>query len=218
MRNPAIALIPILALALTMTAVMAGAMPSATMSTAPRGTVVETMDGGGYTYLCIEQDGEKRWAAIPKTAVQVGDQVELAAGMEMGQFTSKALDRTFEAIYFCSGLAGTSEKLPHPFPENGKMPPGHGITSNDPPPTATIAGRVAETFDAGGYTYVAVKKDEQLTWVASPPIKVDVGEEVAFASGHVLSNFTSKTLDRTFEAIVFSTGLAIIPPAPSEAP
>jgi hypothetical protein len=97
------------------------------------------------------------------------------------------------------------------------MPPGHGsppAVKGNQPPAATIAGTVTETFDAGGYTYVSVAKDGQNTWVAAPPIKVAVGQEVAFKSGFVMKNFTSKSLDRTFDSIVFSIGLATEPPAP----
>lgn len=69
-----------------------------------KGTVVETMNSGGYTYLLIEEGEQKRWAAIPNSEVKVGQQVELAPGMTMNQFTSKTLGRTFDAIVFSRGL------------------------------------------------------------------------------------------------------------------
>jgi hypothetical protein len=83
------------------------------------------------------------------------------------------------------------------------------------PPSATIAGKVAETFDAGGYTYVAVEQDGQRTWVASPPVKVAVGQAVSFKSGFVMRNFTSGSQGRTFDSIVFTTGLATPAGAPA---
>jgi membrane protein implicated in regulation of membrane protease activity len=69
-----------------------------------KGTVVETMESGGYTYLCVKNAGEKVWAAIPKTELKVGQEVTLAPGMTMKNFTSKTLNRTFEAIVFSRGL------------------------------------------------------------------------------------------------------------------
>jgi hypothetical protein len=104
----------LLALALTVAGTSAlafpGGAPPAAMSApaAPavtKGTVVETMDSGGYTYLCIESGGQKKWAAIPKAEVKVGQQVELRPGMVMQQFTSKTLKRTFDTIIFSGGLA-----------------------------------------------------------------------------------------------------------------
>ncbi len=198
-----------------------------------KGKVVETMKGGGYTYVCIEKDGEKRWAAMPPTEVKVGDEMELGGGMEMGKFTSKALNRTFEQIYFCGGLvkpktdptaaAGNSPAaLPHPIAAGQGMPPGHagvmpgGLPGHAPRPSSAtpaaptaeqaaakakasssqIAGKVVETLDGGGYTYAAVEKDGQRNWVAIPPTKLEVGQEVQFVPGFVMTNFSSKALNR----------------------
>jgi hypothetical protein len=69
------------------------------------GKVVETMDASGYTYICLDKDGKKIWSAVPKTAVKVGDVVEILPGMVMSNFTSKALNRSFERIIFSDGLA-----------------------------------------------------------------------------------------------------------------
>jgi hypothetical protein len=89
--------------------------------------------------------------------------------------------------------------------------PAAGKPAKDAPPAATIAGIVAETFEAGGYTYVAVEQEGRRTWVASPPTKITVGQQVSFVSGYVMRDFTSKSLGRTFESIVFSSGLAATP-------
>ncbi|SNB47409.1 DNA-binding protein [Geobacter sp. DSM 9736] len=69
------------------------------------GKVLETMHGGEYTYIKLEKaNGETKWFAVPVAEVKVGDQVELMQGMEMGQFKSKALNRTFESINFSGGV------------------------------------------------------------------------------------------------------------------
>ena len=67
------------------------------------GKVVETMNSGGYTYVCIEKSGQKTWAAIPMTEVKVGQDIALRPGAEMRNFTSKTLNRTFDSIIFSSG-------------------------------------------------------------------------------------------------------------------
>lgn len=76
-----------------------------TPSTALSGKVVETANMGGYTYICLEKDGKKTWAAIPETSVTVGREISLKPGMEMKNFESKGLKRTFESIYFSEGFA-----------------------------------------------------------------------------------------------------------------
>lgn len=86
----------------------ASPMDTATEAPAERppleGKVVETMDGGGYTYIYLEKkSGEKRWVAVPTMKVKVGDQVQLSPGMEMGKFSSRALKRTFDDIIFSGG-------------------------------------------------------------------------------------------------------------------
>ena len=62
------------------------------------------MDGGGYTFVAVEQGGARHWVAIPPTKLEVGQQVTFVPGFVMPNFTSKALDRTFETITFSVGV------------------------------------------------------------------------------------------------------------------
>ena len=68
------------------------------------GTVVQTMNSGGYTYILLDKDGNESWAAMPETEVKVGEEVTLAPGAPMNNFNSRTLNRTFETIYFTSGV------------------------------------------------------------------------------------------------------------------
>lgn len=69
------------------------------------GKVLEAIDAKDYTYILLEKKGgEKHWFAIPAAKVTVGQEVELMQGMEMGQYTSKILNRTFENMNFSGGL------------------------------------------------------------------------------------------------------------------
>jgi hypothetical protein len=69
-----------------------------------------------------------------------------------------------------------------------------------------LTGKVEETMDSGGYTYISIKKDGKQTWVAIPKTEIKVGEEVTFRPGSQMHKFRSKTLGRTFETIIFSPG------------
>jgi hypothetical protein len=68
------------------------------------GKVVETMNAAGYTYVSLENNGKKTWVAVPATTVKVGQEVTCQPGMEMRNFTSKTLNRTFESIIFSGGI------------------------------------------------------------------------------------------------------------------
>jgi len=66
--------------------------------------VLETMNGGGYTYVRVETESGVVWAAGPQAVVKVGDRVNLADGMLMSDFRSETLDRTFDEIYFVGSI------------------------------------------------------------------------------------------------------------------
>jgi hypothetical protein len=69
-----------------------------------KGKVLSTMDAAGYTYLEVEEKGQKLWVAVMQTKVKVGDQVEFPDSPPMLNFHSKTLNRTFEKIIFAPGI------------------------------------------------------------------------------------------------------------------
>jgi len=71
----------------------------------------------------------------------------------------------------------------------------------------TIKGEVLETMNSGGYTYIQVKAPEGDVWVAMPEAKVKKGQQVTCSPGMSMTNFQSKSLNRTFDTIIFSSGL-----------
>lgn len=90
------------------------------------GKVVETINSGGYTYIMLDRDGEKIWVAVPEMQVSEGEKVILKPGIEMVNFTSKTLNRTFEKVILSAGpvsgkgeLVEKSMKMPH-----GDLPMG----------------------------------------------------------------------------------------------
>ena len=90
------------------------------------------------------------------------------------------------------------------------------------PEQTAITGKVLETMNASGYTYVNVETEGGPVWAAMPESKVEVGQEIALAGGMEMKNFESKTLGRTFDSVVFSSG-SINPhtgenPLPTELP
>ena len=70
-----------------------------------------------------------------------------------------------------------------------------------------LTGKVIESMDSGGYTYVQIENNGKKTWVAVPKTKVVEGQDITFAPGTEMGNFESKTLKRTFDNIIFSGGV-----------
>jgi len=192
------------------------ASPTEPGATAPAddgisGTVVETMDGAGYTYARVDRGGTEIWVAGPETKLAVGTQLGAMEGTLMPNFHSDAFNRTFAEIYFVNAYVVT-----------GAVP-----AVATPPPGDDISGTVVETMDAGGYTYARLDRNGTSLWVAGPTTRLAVGTSLGRMKGSLMTGFHSDTLDRTFDQIYFinafdptavrSTTKAITPtPPPSE--
>jgi hypothetical protein len=83
-------------------AMMGGTVPAeGSAKLNPTGKVLETLDGGGYNYANLEKDGKKTWVAYSPFPTKVGDTLSFSNCMEMTNFQSKALNRTFDSVLFC---------------------------------------------------------------------------------------------------------------------
>jgi len=69
-------------------------------------------------------------------------------------------------------------------------------------------GKVAEVINVKSYTYLRL--EEPSTWVATLPQEVKVGDEIDFQGGMSMANFYSKSLDRTFESVVFVQSVNVV--------
>ncbi len=81
-----------------------------------------------------------------------------------------------------------------------------------PAPASAVAGKtgkVLETMNAGGYTYVRVDTGMEKIWAAAPEFKAQVGETVTVPAGAPMSNYHSKTLNRDFDLVYFVPAIQI---------
>ena len=120
--------------ATTTTPSAAGATtPGATVFPAS-GTVAETIDAAGYTYVQVDLGSEKIWAVAPKFQAQVGDKVTVPEGMPMKNYHSKSLDRDFDMVYFVSAIQGGA-------PAKGTgMPGAHSPPAGSTPTPVDVTG------------------------------------------------------------------------------
>ncbi len=70
------------------------------------GVVQEVLQATAYTYLNVRENDANSWIAVTKREIQPGQTVSFVGGLEMKDFTSKDLQRTFETLYFVDSLVG----------------------------------------------------------------------------------------------------------------
>jgi len=101
-------------------------------------------------------------------------------------------------------LAGCGEEPPAPQSQAAKPSAQMAPETPAAPETAPgKSGKVLETMDASGYTYVQVDTGSETFWAAAPQFDVKVGDDVVVPEGMPMPNFSSKTLDRTFDMVYF---------------
>ncbi len=101
------------------------------------------------------------------------------------------------SLVFVIGAKDKASPMPPPV-----MNPKVEASTN----VSTVSGKVVETMNSGGYTYILLEKKGEKTWAAMPEMKVSVGQQLSLRSGQAMPNFTSKSLGRTFDSIIFSSG------------
>lgn len=72
---------------------------------------------------------------------------------------------------------------------------------------AAYSGKVLETMNSGGYTYVYVDTGKEKIWAAGPETEIEVGDQVAFPAGMEMRDFKSESLDREFDMVLFVSQL-----------
>jgi len=64
--------------------------------------------------------------------------------------------------------------------------------------------KVLQTMNSGGYTYMKVQDKNQKYWVAITQRDVKAGDIIRYSEQGWMPNFHSKTLNRTFDKILFA--------------
>ncbi len=62
--------------------------------------VNEKVDAGSYSYLNVSENDKTYWIAVPKSDVTSGEEIYFSQFMEMKNFKSETLDKTFESVLF----------------------------------------------------------------------------------------------------------------------
>ncbi len=71
-------------------------------------------------------------------------------------------------------------------------------------------GKVLDVIDTSMYTYLQVASSNGAIWLAASKTSVPKGATIGYGSGAVMKNFYSKTLNKSFETIIFLDKVEII--------
>ena len=102
-------------------------------------------------------------------------------------------------------------------PQQGQVPaaqpggdPHAGMKAQEIPAGAGKKATVSQTMNSGGYTYVEAADEKGVkVWLALPETKVAKGDKIEYPETPPMVNFQSKTLNRTFDKILFVPGIRI---------
>ncbi len=158
------------------------------------GTVVDTMNSGGYTYVQLDDGTGTAWAAIPQITVDLGTEGTIV-GSIMKDFTSTTLGRTFTAIIFSDGIQAAATDNP----TNADILESPASYNH-----VVVNGTVNQTMNTSGYTYLEIDDGTGIIWAAISQTNITTGENVTI-DGNAQSGFESITLNKTFEVLIMGT-------------
>jgi hypothetical protein len=96
--------------------------------------VQEVIQTSNYTYLKVTDNGAENWIAVTRQEAAAGEVYYYDQALEMKNFKSKELDRTFETIYFVQGISKepiSAAPAQGMGGMGGNMPEGHSGKAAD---------------------------------------------------------------------------------------
>ncbi len=167
------------------------------------GIIKETMNASGYTYMLVSSSGKDIWVAIPETAVKNGAEVTYYEGMEMKEFNSKTLNRTFPSIIFSSGIAATAAGKTEPQ----KATPKQGVTND------SFASAVkAERSTAAPAAINDTKASAGSSGAIVPLAEISIAKATA-ANGYNVAELFSQAKDLTGKKVQIHGKVVKVSPA-----
>ncbi len=161
-------------------------MRNAVVPAVKQGIVKSIQNAGGYSYIEVEANEKVFWMATSIMTLKPGEKIVWNNYAMMKNFVSKSLNKTFPQIMFVDKVLLASAVA-----------------------VSQQSGRVVKTMDAAGYTYIQVDENGTVVWLAAPVVKLTVGQDISWNAGVAMKNFSSRSLDRTFDEIFFVSAVQI---------
>lgn len=86
-----------------------------------------------------------------------------------------------------------------------------GSVVESPAQAATHEVKVKEVIQGSSYTYMLVSENKKESWIAVNKQEANTGDTYYFQDGLLMTNFTSKELNRTFPEIYFVNEITTVP-------
>jgi len=183
--------------------------------------VEEILQTNNYTYLRVKEivkgKDSIQWMAAPKFLPVIGDTYYYQSGLQMGEFKSKELDRTFSAILFLSEISTN--------PEIGGTNMLAGIpiapkdtTKVEAPLRILHTVVIKEVIQTSGYSYLRAKEGDNERWLALVKIPAKVGQTYTYDDASPMKDFASKELKKTFKEVFFLSSLKLIADVDGKSP
>ena len=115
----------------------------------------------------------------------------------------RSLTVLFALAVFSASAAAQS--LPSGHPKVAPNTAGKGAPEAQLPQK----GKVLSTIAAAPYIYVEVAQNNKTLWLAANAVPLKKGDVIRFDNGMVMSNFHSKTLNRTFPSVLFVNSVVV---------
>jgi hypothetical protein len=129
-----------------------------------------------YSYVRVSEEDKDYWVAINRVEIKTGETYFWSRGMEMNNFTSKELKRTFPSILFVEDFTDK------PITTSAQVPPTSMAGKQIPAESAGISVPKAE----GGVTIAELYAGK--TSFSGKPVTVR-GQVVKFSGGIMNKNF-----------------------------
>lgn len=191
------------------------------------GKLLQLIPASGYSYAEVETAQGKLWLAGSALDAKVGDTIVWGNAAVMKNFAAKSLNKTFDEILFVNqwGKEGTDLSTVAAKPHAGASgapvgaAPGTNphaqIQTTTPAAVAAAAangtqsGKVKSVTNSGEYNYLEVVQNGKTVWVATVANQAKVGDKVRWENGPVMKNFTARSLNKTFDEIIFADAVAV---------
>jgi hypothetical protein len=148
------------------------------------GTVKSNQKAGGYSYIEVDINGEMFWLATAISNARPGDKITWKDHAVMTDFNSKALGRVFRQILFVA-----------------RVKPASALASR------SHSGTVIDSMNSAGYSYIQVEENGAQIWLAVPETRIETGQPIYWDGGTPMRNFTSQSLNRSFNEIFFVSAI-----------
>ncbi|MHC4679487.1 MAG: hypothetical protein ACYTEK_12390 [Planctomycetota bacterium] len=124
--------------------------------------VQEVLQATAYTYLKVKENDRDFWIAVTKREIEPGKTIAFVGGLEMKNFESKDLQRTFESVYFVDRIAGDepapmAAQQPAAVPHQGKPAIEQKEISIEPAEGGISIGELFSNRDAYADKTVLIK-------------------------------------------------------------